>query len=85
MTKEATIISHKKPEPVPMSPGRKVLFWASMPLALFFMLGGILASPLDKHRHSSLPVWLLYTVLRFAVPGAILGFCAVWLFKHFFH
>ena len=31
-----------KPEPLPMSPARKVLFWASLPFALFFMLGGIL-------------------------------------------
>jgi hypothetical protein len=74
-----------KSEAPPMSPARKVLFWASVPVALFFMIGGILAWPLDKHRHSNLAVWLLYTILRFAVPGAILGFVIVWLVKHFIH
>jgi hypothetical protein len=68
-----------------MGLSRKVVFWASLPLALFFIAGGILALPLEKHRHSSLPVWLLYTVLRFAVPGAVLGFLAVWLLRRVLH
>lgn len=68
-----------------MGPLRKVLFWASLPFAPFFMAGDILAWPLEKHRHSSLPLWLLYTALRFAVPGAVLGFVGVWLLRRLQH
>ena len=73
------------PKPTPMGLPRRVLFWASLPLALFFMAGGVLALPLEKYRHSSLPVWLLYTLLRFAVPGAVLGFLGVWLLRRLLH
>ncbi len=68
-----------------MGPLRKVLFWASLPLALFVLVGDMLAWPLAKHRNSSLPVWLLYTVLRFAVPGAVLGFLGAWLLRRLLH
>jgi len=63
--------------------GRKILFWASLPFAFCFMFCGMLARPLEKHKHSSLPIWWLYTILRFAVPGVILAFCVILLLKHF--
>jgi hypothetical protein len=68
-----------------MSPVRRVCFWLSLPVALFFMVGGLFALPLERHRHSSTPAWLLYTVLRFALPGAILGFCIVWFVRRISH
>jgi hypothetical protein len=71
----------EKPSPAPMSPLRRVAFWASLPLALVLMTGELLAWPFAKHRQSSFLAWLLYRILRFALPGVILGFCAVWLLK----
>ena len=78
-------VSTEKPSPAPMSPLRRVAFWASLPLALVLMTGELLAWPLAKRRHSSFPAWLLYTTLRFALPGAIIGFCAVWLLRRILH
>jgi hypothetical protein len=49
------------------------LFIIALPVALFvFIVGGALASPLEKYRHKKLAIWLAWNFLRFAVPLAIL-------------
>ncbi len=48
-----------------------VPFVLGLPFALLFMLGDLIARPLEKHRHEHLAVWLLWNLLRHIVLIAI--------------
>ena len=44
-------------------------------MALVFMLGDLLAAPLEKHRHHNLVTWLTWNLLRMSVPIALIIVC----------
>ena len=56
---------------------RKIGLWVvpfvlGVPFALLFMAGELLAWPLEKHRHRSFPIWLLWNLIRAALPTVLL-------------
>ena len=64
-----------------------ILFVLAIPFALLFMLGDLVAKPLEKHRHKNVPVWLLWNFLRMSVVWIIGGALIVLLviLKHLQH
>lgn len=63
--------------------GGQILFCLTLPFGVLFMLGDLLASPFEKIRHNNLVCWLIWTLLRYSVPVAILVISIKYLSAHF--
>jgi len=44
------------------------LFYVTVPFGLLFVVGDFVATPLEKHRHSSVTLWLCWTFVRLSIP-----------------
>ena len=56
-------------------------FVLTIPFAVAMALGDILAAPLEKHRHSTFAVWLLWNMVRLGAPWAIVSAVVVFAIR----
>lgn len=47
-----------------------VLFVTLLPM----LIGELIAQPLEKHRHKSVAIWVIWNVLRISVPIVVVAF-----------